>query len=261
MLNIIKADWYRLRHHKGLYISFSLLILFLVLQGMGARGQIGVVTETMNQNVSSVVRTGAHMPMEILNAIDNQIYFLLAYIVFIAGADFSSHTVKNAIASGVSRLDYFLSKIILIALFALVIVLLSGIIPTLTATISNGFGDPFPKGHWLMLLKAYGLVFYMYLALTVFGVALVFVTKKIASVNSLYLVFSLVPTLLIMILSIIDTIFLDLLKFEFVSNMRTIASIHVFTSEDYMRIFLIGGSLIFTSLATTYVFYRKCDIK
>lgn len=261
MLNIIKADWYRLRHHKGLYITLILLILFLGLQGMGARGQIGVITETTNQAVSTLEPTGSTMPMEILGSIDNQIYFLLAFIVFIAGADFSSHTVKNAISSGVSRLDYFLSKLALSALFALIIVLLSGFIPTIMATVKNGFGAPLLKGQWLVLLKAYGLVFYLYMALTVFGVMLSFVTQKIASVNSLYLVFCLVPSILIMILAIIDTFFLKLFKFEFISNMRTIANIGTFTPEDYMRIFLIGGTLMVSSLAITYVFYSKCDIK
>lgn len=261
MLNIIKADWYRLRHHKGLYITLILLILFLGLQGMGARGQIGVVTETANQETSTLEPTGAMMPMVILGSIDNQIYFLLAFIVFIAGADFSSHTVKNAISSGVSRLDYFLSKLFLSALFALIIVLLSGVIPTIMATVKNGFGDPFPNGQWLVLLKAYGLVFYMYMALTVFGVMLAFVSKKIASLNGLYLIFCLVPSILIMILSMIDAVFLKMFKFEFISNMRSIANIVSFTPEDYMRIVLIGGTLMVLSLAITYVFYSKCDIK
>lgn len=261
MLNIIKADWYRLRNHKGIYITFVLLILFLLLQGMGAKGHIGVATETMNQELYAEEATGGNMILGIISSIDNQAYFLLAFIIFIAGADFSSGTIKNALASGVSRKEFFLSKLILSVVFALVIVVLSGLIPTLVTTLSNGFGGPLSKGQWSNVFKAYGLVLYMYVALSVFCLMLVFTSRRIAVVNSIYIVFCLVPMLLIVILSMINESFIKLLNYEFISNIRKIEAINLFESGDYVRVILIGSLLILMSLVTTYTFYRKSDIK
>ncbi len=261
MLNIIKSDCYRIKNQKGIYITLVLLILLLILEGLGASGHIGVSTSEMNQEIANQDRTGILMPIVALQTIDNQVYFLLAFVIFIAAADFSTKTIKNAIASGVSRFEYYMSKFILGAISAFFVVLMCALVPTLTAVIKNGFGASFPEGYWLILLKGYAMAYLMYLALTTFILMLIFVTKRVAAVNGIYVAFCLAPSIIISILSFIDDKFFNLFDYEFIFTLRHIGNVQSFASADYIRVLASAGIMITLSLVTTYLSFRKCDIK
>lgn len=134
MLNIIKADLYRLVRSKGLYIAIALVVLIAILSIVTLSGptlgfSVGtnadsVDVETM-QKISAAKSLGEfrsvmksfgpfELDRDILKQNGNLYFFFIAFVAIIITKDFSSKTIKNTLTSAISRKKYYISKILLV---------------------------------------------------------------------------------------------------------------------------------------------------
>lgn len=262
MLNMIKADLYRIFHGKGIYITIGLLIIIWALQILPETfGTIGMNIEDLNEVETVTQLTGMNTPLKVMESTDNYLYFLLALIVFVAATDFSSGTAKNALSNGMSRVKYYFSKLILSSIFCVVLVLVSIIVPTFFVTLKSGFGGSIDSEYIFQLLKAVALQLFMFLSVTSVGVFLAFTTKRTVAVNGFYIAFCLVPMLIIVILMNVSDKFMKLLKYDVVMNIRSIAHIDVMTQNDVTRVLIIGSVYLLLSTMVGLLIFRKGDIK
>jgi ABC-2 type transport system permease protein len=262
-MNLIRADLYRLFRSKGIYICFSIIILFLILVSYGQSGSIGVQVsgEELGQETNQLKLIGQNAPFIVIGSIDNNLYLLLAIIILIAGIDFSNKTVKNTISFGITRKKYYLSKFILSNIFAFVVVLLIFVIPLILTTILNGFGEKPNTDYWIDLIIAFGLEYLMFVAMSSLCLFYLFSTRRIAFTNSLFIGSCMVPTIIILILFSIDKKFNSLFKYEPIINMRSVSNITNFSNIDYIKFVMIALVIILISFLGTYLNFRKCDIK
>lgn len=262
MINLIKADLYRIFRSKGIYITTGLLLVLFVLQARGEIDSIGVSSSEM-EGIEEVVQqlTGIIAPLIIMKGNDNLLYFLLPIIIFIASVDFSSGTAKNVLSNGVSRTKYYFSKLILSMLFCTVILASSIVIPTIIVTLMNGFGGEFDLEFISQVLNAFGLQLFLFFVVTSIGIFFVFTTKRTAAVNGLYIAFCLAPMLLIILLYSISEKFSKLLDYEMVMNIRIAANVNSMVSDEIIKIIIVGLVYLVTSLVGGLVLFRKCDIK
>lgn len=269
MMNLMKADVYRIFRGKGIYITICLLLVMYVLQAIGEFGSIGInvssteqgkqVTEVLQPTTAALL--GSQAPIYLLKTADNYLYFLLALIVFIAAADFAAGTTKNVLSSGVSRLEYFASKLILAWGAGILLVIMGAIIPTVLISIQNGFGQSVDKGWLALTLQAYSMQLLYFMAIIGVGVFVAFWTKKTAAVITLYICFCMVPVTIIGLLAMTSDRFVKLFKYDFILNIRNLADIQFFTTSDYQRVMMIGLIYLVVSVVGGYQVFRKCDIK
>ena len=123
MLHSLKADFYRLFKSPGFYITLIVLTLY---QGMTvwfeAIGHIGMESDQAAQNQArfqDMTWTADVAAQAMSNMSSLMIYFGLPLFVMIIGYDTSRQTYKNILTMGVTRLQYFISKIVVfvVALF------------------------------------------------------------------------------------------------------------------------------------------------
>ena len=193
MIQTIRADFYRLFHSKGFWITeFVLLanILFGVLYKVTSR--FGTSISTDGQNVTQQVpvkMTGINALAHFSGHSDSIIFFTLIVVCLLLGVDLSRKLYKNSLAHGISRTEFFLSKTLVsfvVAIFQFILLLgLSFII----ASSINGIGTA-PTGFFgqflvtilvqlIVTIAWIGIVsFVLYLS---HSIAAVFVTYFIGS--------------------------------------------------------------------------------
>ena len=273
MLNIIKADMYRILRGKGFYITMILLLATIALQtAVSSKASVmtynteGLEIDTIEEFAEEVLLapeafTGSTAPFEMMDNTDTLLYFLLPFIIFIAAADFSTDTVKNVLSNGMSRIKYYLSKLILACVFCLLLLFINIIIPVVTATILRGFGGAFDIDFILRLLRPFAAQLFMCLAVTCVGIFLVFVTKRTAAVNGAYIAFCIIPMLIIYIFFMLNEELEFLFKYEVISNIRMLRHIDIAESTDIIRAFAVGAFYILASTIGGIAVFKRSEVK
>ena len=193
MIQTIRADFYRLFHSKGFWITeFVLLanILLGVLYKVTSRFGTSIPTDGQNITQQAPVKmTGINALAHFSGHSDSIIFFTLIVVCLLLGVDLSRKLYKNSLAHGISRTEFFLSKTLVsfvVAIFQFILLLgLSFII----ASSINGIGTA-PAGFFgqflvtilvqlIVTIAWIGIVsFVLYLS---HSIAAVFVTYFIGS--------------------------------------------------------------------------------
>ena len=283
MLNIIRADMYRIMRGKALYITLAvLLVLNLIMiislnafqtgamdvdqaSGIGVGIEIGVQDEAAlaaaMEELQAINLNGVHVPNLLAASMENLVWFLLPIIVVVAAAIFSHGTVKNDIAWGICRVKLYFSKLLLSSALSVVLLIFYIGSGMLIATIINGFGGPAPAGHWVNLLQVLGAQLFMLIAMVSIGVFLTFTTKRTAAVNGIFIAFALAPPLIISLLEFANPNFSRLFNFDMLSNIMRLANLHYLTTRELMYAFGLGAFYLLATTIGGIVLFRRTEIK
>ena len=134
MLNLIKADLYRIFKGKSIYVVvFCILVLAFVSCFSMSPGHIGIASSSIEQTdydneelleklyeTDSIIETRQIMkeygsfPLDKvqLGANANLYYFFIVIVVIVLVTDLSNSTAKNTLSSAISRKKYYFSKLI-----------------------------------------------------------------------------------------------------------------------------------------------------
>ncbi|MCL2037231.1 MAG: ABC transporter permease [Oscillospiraceae bacterium] len=285
MRNIMRADLYRIFRGKGIYIVLAVFLFTLVMQVIFTGGEFGVMvySETTPEDYEEIVTvdeesgaihveyrrrqvdvTGREAPGRLVSVTDNIIYFMLPMLVFILTADFSCSTIKNHFSSGTSRNKYFMAKLTLTATVTALLSLMYVIIPIILATLLHGFGGEFDLAFIRKTAAVYLPQFCLVFAFVCIGVFLSFAFKRTATLNTLYIVATLAPMMIIMVLAEINTKFMDLAKYDLVMNIKAFAfgeESGYFVSADPTRTVILSAVVVLVSLIGGFLLFRKAEIK
>lgn len=152
MMNILRADFYRLIRSKGFYIAMLILLatiglsIYTVQPGyIGISG--GAMNEEMSASMQSVLSEMTHKEINELSLSDFRnimlktegytldkailsanmnLYYLFIFIAVIAlTVDFSGSSIKNTLSSAISRKKYYLAKLSFISICCTVLLFLN----------------------------------------------------------------------------------------------------------------------------------------
>lgn len=117
MINQIRADLYRQLRTKGLYITASLTVLFSsLITGFQAAGGVMVSNvELLDKLTAGKWSVYMGFQSSVLGS-SVLMYGFIGIFVIVIGYEFSQGTYKNTLVSGISRLDFVLSKYIVMLL-------------------------------------------------------------------------------------------------------------------------------------------------
>lgn len=134
MINIIKADLYRIIRSKSLYIVIAIIVIVTLISTIAMQpGNIGIGLGKLSNEYSSILNEhyeelsktsntrefraamksfGAFkLDKEMISQNMNLYYVFIVIAVLIICVDFSNKTVKNTISSSISKKTYYLSKL------------------------------------------------------------------------------------------------------------------------------------------------------
>lgn len=274
MLNIIRADLYRIFRGKAFYITFGVLIAFIILQSIAGTGNIGMNMNSVSggteaemlssalEEMSRITKAdGITAPFVMAGVTANLVYFMIPLIICFVGTDFSSSAIKNVLARGVSRNKYYFAKLIPLLVFTVLMQVINLFLPLIVASIRNGFGGSINADWLISVLKVYSIQTLLMLAIACVGVFIVFLTKKTASIVAVFIAYLMVPTLIFYILGMISSKFENLIKYDMVSNINLMANFSDLPSADIIRSFILCAFYIIAGTLAGIVIFKKSDIK
>lgn len=218
MINIIKADMYRMVRNVGLYIAAAILLFMIGMSiysispgsvGMANIGDISTVHTLEEGDRAEVVdlrdislkdyrkiminSEGYALDKDILTANMNLYYIFIFIAAIIITLEFSGGCIKNTLSSAISRNKYFVSKAIVVFGLCIVTFFLNTYLVYFSNLIFNGknlSSDLWTvtKATLVQLPPAFALISIL------FGIA--FMTKKTAAYNMVTIPFIVVFQLL-----------------------------------------------------------------
>ena len=267
MMNIIRADIYRILRGKAIYITFAVLLAFNIIviataQPGGFAIDVGSEQQPFSNNdPENFIFDGLHIVNVLYNGADNLAYILIPLFILVAAPMFSHGTVKNYLAGGTSRTKLYFMKLALSSALSFLMVLFYMSSGILIATILRGYGGAPPDGYWLDFIKICSGQFFMILALNCVGTFLVFTTKRTAIVNGAYLAFCIIPTTIVMLLLTVNPDFGKLYDFDLLGNISKFGYMEVMETADFIKAFATGAFYIIASTLAGILLFKRAEIK
>ena len=130
MFNQIRAEFYKLFHTKALYLTFALILAVFGIFSIGGQQQFVVSSSSLDETCKIGETVGflaraysdtAHPLIEeiIRTATSYTVFFWLIVLIFSViffSREYTDSTIKIAIASGQSRIKFFVAKYIVISI-------------------------------------------------------------------------------------------------------------------------------------------------
>lgn len=274
MLNIIKADLFRIFKGKGIYVCLLAVIAIcsasIYLKSPGHIGASNPITanpaavDVLDSATPQEVReigTKSEMRLdEGMMKVNGNLYYLIIFVVFVVICiDLSNHTAKNVISTEVSRTTYYFSKLLLT--WGLGILLL--IFSTYFGYFGNIiFNDP------VNISSIMDITIIMIRQIPIFcgimGVLVMIasITQKTSRYNAIAILLIMVIQ---MVLSLVITIFnIDgntVMQFEFETIIRNLGVIGSIELKTLLIGILTGVGLVIGSTAIGVYNFNRCDIK
>ena len=270
MMNIIRADIYRIFRGKGIYITFAvmLLLVFFSVFIFNSMPQTGIIiaseaVEDVNEMIlpEMPVMTGATAATLVFSSMEFMAYFFLPLIIIVAMAMFSTGAIKNELSTGLSRIKLYFSKFLLSFILCVVLMLSFVLLTILSATILNGVGY-WGEGLLLDIIKMLGALTLLALAFNSVGMFLCFVTKRTAAVNGIYIALLFVPSIIVLMLSMAFPNILEILNYD-LFNQFTVFSQAVLepSAADITRSVAVCLAFILVPTIAGVSLFRKAEIK
>ncbi len=258
MLNLVRADLYRLAHGKTLWITALVLALFSLLVGTG-RFSPNFRMTLGSHRIEQVtqISSGAQAPYALLSAPEFLILLFLPILIVVACTSFTSGAIKNTLTRGNPRSLVYLSKLLLSCAIGVVFDFLQIVLALISGTIALGFGRPLNWNYFGNLASAFLLQLPLYFGVISIGVCLVFLFWRPAIVSVVYLVIFAAADLWGTAQLLVPGQH-PWLRYELLSCLKQAASLPGLAVEDIVRIAALGtGYLIVMGLLGILIFQKR----
>ena len=265
MINIIRADIYRILRGKALYIT-SVILMALNVMVIGTMTVGGINFGNTWDDLGIVAPylgfDGLGSAALLYTRMDNMIFFLLPLVYMTAMPLFNDSTIKNDIACGVSRTKIYMSKLTLSAVLCILLVVFYMGTGMLLATVLRGFGGPAPAGYWLSLFQTLGAQLFVMLAVTCFTVFLIFTTRCGAVVNSVFVAYFLVPPMIIItLMNAVSPRFVRLFDFVLTFSINRLGFFDQLSAGDILTALGVGAAHILACTVGGIALFMRAEIK
>jgi len=144
MFNVISSEFYKLRKSKGFWIMVVVVAAMAALSSvvfglLSAEELMGMRPES-----GSAMLIGA-LPMNI----GTMLWFLVGFVVIFINFDFESGCIRNPLAIGITRVQYYGAKFVMGLLTCFIFVVVTLVAATLPFAVMEGWGDGLDVGAFL----------------------------------------------------------------------------------------------------------------
>ena len=264
MMNMIRADIFRILRGKALYITFAAVLalnILMVATSEPAGVSIGVNDQERYEEQESVIFNGLNIVEILYTNMNNMSYFILPLLILVIAPMFSNGSVKNGLSRGMSRTKLYIEKLLLSSGLSLLLMLFYIASGVLIATILRGYGGPPPDGYWQNIIKTCSSQFFMMLSLNCVGTFLVFVSKRTSVVIGAYIAFTIVPAFIIMALMNSDPAFIRFYDFDIQNIISKFGFFEALEPSDFVKSFATGAFYIIATIVAGTALFKKAEIK
>ncbi len=282
MINMIKADSYRVFRSVGLYIAIAFMLLMIAMSvytvepgslGMVSVGDVSyeeyynTAADELTERELAEMSLGEYREFRLKSEgyeLDRDIighnmnlYYVFIFVAAIAiTSDFSAGSVKNTLSSAISRRRYFLSKTVFVTVCCLLLFFLNSYITYFSNLFLNG--KNLASSLWTVTRISL-LQLPPVLALVSILTGLAFMLKKNAAFNMiaipLVIVFQLLLALAVRFFGSID----KYICYELQSMFGRLANK---PSESYLwNSYAVCAVIIVVFMLVGYLSFRKAEIK
>lgn len=197
MLNLLKAEFFKIKKDKLLYIALIIIAFLALSLSFGYVGlEVIIDNEVFEEFLLEL--NGKGMFIGSFSPSQNIGILIPIVLTIITTREFSYGTVRNKIISGHKRTDIYLAMTISNLLLGLFLFFVNIISSLLFGSLIVGYGYPFTSAEFLEILKMMGLGLLIYCPLIIFTVFIAMMFRSIG--------YSLIISLLsILILGTINT--------------------------------------------------------
>ena len=267
MLNLMRADMYRILRGKGIYITFAIMISIAVMTVFVVRAsmQTGLALpqegyEYFNPFLQQEIITGADAAFMALSSMDTNIFFFLPLIIFVAMSPFSSSAVKNELTVGISRVKFYLSKWVLASALSVALMTLYLGLTTLFGIIDSGVGD-WGNGFAANVLQTFGMQVLFALALNSVGIFFCFVIRRAGATEGIYIAFAMVPQFIVMLLMMAFPGAVRALEFDLASQFGLFVNIAGMTGGEIARGLIVGLAWLIVPAIAGIALFKRAELK
>ncbi len=261
MLNLIKADLYRLAHGKALWVAAGLLSLFSLLTGSGIFAPTLRMTVGHNRfEQTSKFFSGSQAPFVLLASPEYLLYAILPILMVVAGADFTHGAMKNTLSRGRSRAQVYAARLLLASLIGMALDFLQIALALAAGAIALGFGQPFNAAYFGKLAEVFLLQLPLILGIISIGILLVFTFRRAFPAGVAYLLLFTAALILTTLWSSHPAEFGFLLQYDILYGLRMIAT-QVLPTQDIFRWIVVGAGTLLVSTALGILVFQKSDVR
>lgn len=275
MLNMLKADFYRLLRGKAIYFAIVLMLFMLGLSIYGvSAGSVGMnatlgasdemddlpYEQTRSLSMSeyrklALLAEGHPLDLDILTANMNLYYVFLFVAVIVLTADFSSGCVKNTLSSAIDRNKYFLSKLVMVNLCCTALFFLNTYAAHFGTILFNSgkFASDIGTVTKVSLVQLPAI-----LALVSILTGIGFLVKRTAVFNTVTIPFIIVFQLALQLCVAYFPIKKSFLQYELESMIHRLAGDP--TTGYLLRSYLVCAGIIIAFNLLGYLSFRKAEI-
>lgn len=246
MLNLLKAEFHKLKTCKMFYLILSLMVIESIAVPI----------------YSSSLRAKSGKAILLLEFTQQQFLFLIIVIgVFscFMTEDFNLGAVKNLISYGHKRRNIVISKSISYYTGVIIISLIHPILIAIINTVMNGYGEAFTLNSFLLILRVGLLMVLIYAAMASIAVLIAFISRNMAVTMALYMSFDFI--LRMCKFASMEKESVRVIYEKTIFAQPEIATLNNITFPQLLQVVAIAlGTILFSTIIAIYVF-KKVDIK
>ena len=258
MINMIRAEKYRLTKTKGFYIFWGLILLVVILDlatnTIGAIGLgVGIDTDEMPTYTKDIMFLMGNF---------NFYFFLLMPVFSIVVGEFSDHIVKNTISSAISKSRFFVYKYVICVVYGVLVFLVVNVgFYGLYAIFRSDYGR---ADFGVYMSRVMGQLPLIVMLLSVF-VTVAFLFRKGAAYNSVMIIapflFEVILGICMAIPGLKDFSFLSkVIRYEVSTVMYNIGSGIDFMGSYYRNILIACVAITVLTFLIGYSSFKKREL-
>lgn len=280
MLNMIRADFYRILRGKAIYISIIIIILMFLTSIIAiSPGRIGLTTNRASmdsQNLSNEILVKLNdadslfetrkimkeygnfeLDKQILGANANLYYFFIVVVAIVFVTDLSNSTAKNTLSSEVSRKKYYAAKLLACLILSTILVFINNFGMYVLNIIINGVNF---SSNFIEILKITLMQLPLMYGIISLLVCIGMVFRKMATFNGITIPLLIACQLIILgITSLLHIDALDIMQYEFQYAMSNLSM--TISNIDIIKYVLLGVIYIIVFNIIGYYSFKKAEIK
>lgn len=264
MLNMIRADLYRLRKSRTLlgimigWLIYLLLGSFFELSGP-EHSSISIMSNDRMRNEVVFSANGSAFALQLLNSSIFLYYFVIPVVLFILISDFKWGTIKNIVPFKYSRVQIYLSKFIVAGIISALLPVAFCLLGLLVNQVFHGFSGIFRVEDFIKMSKIIGLQMPIMTGMAGVFLLVGLLLENGTAVAVSTIVYQMCVYMFAPMLS--DKVYNTFFKFEPITCLSLTASADQLGRSDIAAILTSGIGLTAVALACGLLMFRRKSIR
>jgi ABC-2 type transport system permease protein len=268
MMNIIRADLYRITRGKALFITFGIVIALAVAFVLALHfsdSEVPVMDASIIATIGDAYAgqlyhsfNGAGTAAGLFSLSSLLIMFIIPIFNVVAAHVFQEGAAKNEVTWGFSRSKIYLTRLLIVSILCVLLLFAFVGTGTILATILAGFGD---MAALPGLLASFAAQSFMFIAAGATGIFLVFTIKGSFVVVEIFggLMFGLSFLTMILSFSGLDTSVI--LYADVMTSIGVLANASQLETSRLLIALGVGAAFLLIPTAIGLAMFRKAEIK